>query len=66
MSGQVTITGTTLIAKDMATGASGCTGASGEQQQWVRNFLKRPIEMAFSQGILAWTSGTDTLSFKGK
>ncbi|MHA7298676.1 META domain-containing protein [Pseudarthrobacter sp. MDT3-1] len=66
LSAQATITGNTLTAKDIATGASGCTADTGEQQQWVENFLKRPIEMAYSQGILSWTSGTETLSFKGK
>lgn len=66
LSAQATITGSTLTATDIARGASGCTGDTGEQQQWVGNFLKRPIEMAFSQGILSWTSGTDTLSFKSE
>lgn len=64
MSGQATITGNTLTVRDIATGASGCTGDAGEQQLWVMDFLKRPIEMTFSQGILIWKSGTDTLSFK--
>jgi heat shock protein HslJ len=64
LSAQATITGNTLTAKDIATGASGCTGDTGEQQLWVTNFLKRAIEMTFSQGTLNWKSGTDTLSFK--
>ncbi|HEY8702676.1 MAG TPA: META domain-containing protein [Arthrobacter sp.] len=61
---QATITGNTLTVRDIATGASGCTADTGEQQQWVRQFLQRPIAMTFSQGILSWKSGTDTLSFK--
>jgi heat shock protein HslJ len=64
LSAQATITGNTLTAKDIATGASGCTADTGEQQLWVKNLLKRPIEMTFSQGTLNWKSGTDTLSFK--
>ena len=64
LSAQATITGNTLTAKDIATGASGCTGDTGQQQLWVTNFLKRPIEMAFSQGTLNWNSGTNSLSFK--
>jgi len=64
LSAQATITGDTLTAKDIATGASGCTAETGEQLLWVVDFLKRPIQMTFSQGILNWTSGTDTLSFK--
>lgn len=64
LSAQATITGNTLTAKDIATGASGCTDDTGEQQLWVTNFLKRPIEMTSSQGFLRWKSRTDTLSFK--
>lgn len=64
LSAQATITGNTLTAKDIATGASGCSDVTGEQQLLVTNFLRRPIEMTFSQGTLNWKSGTDTLSFK--
>nr|WP_157371011.1 META domain-containing protein [Arthrobacter sp. Leaf141] len=64
MSGPVTITGTTLTVGDIAIGASGCTGDSGEQQQWVLNFLQRPIEQTFSNGTLTWKSDSDTLNFR--
>jgi heat shock protein HslJ len=64
LSAQATITGDTLTAKGIATGASGCMDDTGRQQQWVMEFLKRPIQMTFSQDILSWTSGTDTLTFK--
>jgi hypothetical protein len=64
MSGQATLTGNTLTVSDIAIGAMGCIGESGDQQLWVLEFLKRPIEQTFSQGTLTWKSGTDTLSFK--
>ncbi|QHK22406.1 hypothetical protein GU243_17845 [Pseudarthrobacter psychrotolerans] len=65
LSGLATITGNTLTAKDIVTGASGCTnGNSGEQHLWVTDFLKRPIQMTFSQGTLIWKSGADSLSFQ--
>jgi heat shock protein HslJ len=67
MSGPATITGTTLTVRDIVIGASGCIDKDmGEQQQWVLDFLKRPIEQAFSDGTLTWKSGTDTLNFKGE
>jgi heat shock protein HslJ len=65
LSGTAQITGNTLTVTDIAIGASGCTDATGEQQSWAIDFLKRPIEMTFSQGTLLWKSGTDSLSFKG-
>ncbi|MCQ6270825.1 hypothetical protein M8J71_10065 [Pseudarthrobacter sp. R1] len=65
LSGLATITGNTLTAKDIATGASGCTDANaGEQHLWVMDFLKRPIEMTFSQGTLIWKGGANSLSFQ--
>ncbi|WP_354217796.1 MULTISPECIES: META domain-containing protein [unclassified Arthrobacter] len=66
MSGQATVTGNTLNARNIATGAVGCSGDVGEQHLWVLEFLKRPIELTFSQGTLTWKSGTDTLSFKSE
>lgn len=64
--GQATITGNTLTVRNIATGAMGCAGDVGEQHLWVMEFLKRPIELTFSQGTLSWKSGTDTLSFKSE
>jgi len=66
MSGPATITGSTLAVRDIAVGASGCTESAGDQQQWVLDFLKRPIEQTFTNGTLTWKSGTDTLNFKGE
>jgi hypothetical protein len=66
MSGLATITGSTLSVRDIAIGASGCTDSAGDQQQWVLDFLKRPIEQTFSNGSLTWKSGTDTLNFKAE
>jgi hypothetical protein len=66
ISGPATITGTTLTVGDIAIGASGCTDNTGEQQQWVLDFLKRPIEQTFSNGTLTWKSGTDTLNFRSE
>ncbi|MBT2598130.1 META domain-containing protein [Arthrobacter sp. ISL-72] len=66
MSGPATITGTTLTVRNIAIGASGCTEDGGDQQQWVLEFLKRPIEQTFSNGTLTWKSGTDTLNFKSE
>lgn len=63
LSGPATITGTTLIVSNVATGAMGCIEDAGGQQLWVMEFLKRPIDQTFSQGTLTWKSGTDTLSF---
>nr|BFE44129.1 hypothetical protein GCM10017547_20220 [Pseudarthrobacter oxydans] len=66
ISGPATITATTLTVRDIAIGASGCTDSAGDQQQWVLDFLKRPIEQTFSNETLTWKSGTDTLNFKGE
>lgn len=67
MSGPAKITGTTLTVRDIVIGASGCTDKNmGEQQQWVQDFLQRPIEQTFSNGTLTWKSGTDTLNFKSE
>jgi hypothetical protein len=54
ISGPATITGTTLTVGDITIGASGCTDNTGEQQQWVFDFVKRPIEQTFSNGTLTW------------
>lgn len=64
MSGPATLSGNRLTVRGIATGAMGCIGEDGNQQLWVLEFLKRPIEQTFSQDTLAWKSGTDTLSFK--
>ncbi|UKA56812.1 META domain-containing protein [Arthrobacter sp. FW306-2-2C-D06B] len=66
VSGPATITGDTLVAGKLGIGAMGCVSDAGSQQQWFVDFLKRPIEMSFSQGTLTWKSGSDTLIFKGK
>lgn len=66
MSGPATITGTTLTVKNIAIGASGCIEDGGNQQQWVLEFLKRPIQQTFSDGTLTWKSGTDALNFKSE
>jgi heat shock protein HslJ len=66
MNGQATVHGNTLNVRNIAVGAVGCTEDDGEQQLWVLDFLKRPIQMTFDDGILTWTSGTDSLTFRGK
>ena len=66
LGGQATITGNTLTVRNIATGAMGCAGDVGEQHLWVMEFLKRPIELTFSQGTLSWKSGTDTLRFESE
>lgn len=66
VSGPATITGDTLVVGKLGIGAMGCISDAGSQQQWFVDFLKRPIEMSFSQGTLKWNSGTETLVFKGK
>lgn len=67
MSGPATITGTTLTVRDVVIGASGCIDKNmGEQQQWVQDFLQRPIEQTFNDGTLNWKSGTDTLNFRSE
>jgi hypothetical protein len=64
MSGPATITGSTLTVRNIVIGAGGCIDKDmGEQQQWVFDFLQRPIEQTFSNGTLTWKSGTDTLNF---
>jgi heat shock protein HslJ len=63
-SGPVTIAGTTMTVGKLATGAVGCEGDLNAQHMWLFEFLKRPMDMAFSQDILTWKSGPDTLSFK--
>ncbi|MDQ0210778.1 META domain-containing protein [Arthrobacter bambusae] len=66
ISGPATITGNTLALGKLAAGAMGCAGESSAQEQWVTQFLSRPIEMSFVQDTLTWTSGGDTLRFKTK
>lgn len=66
ISGPAAITGNTLTVDELAVGAMGCAGDPSAQEQWVVQFLKRPIEMAFGQDTLTWTTGADTLSFKSK
>lgn len=66
MDGAATITGRTLQAGKIAVGAMGCAGEAAAQEQWVLHFLQRPIEMTFSDGLLNWKSGPDTLTLKGK
>lgn len=64
ISGPATIAGNTLTVGKIATGAEGCSGAAGDHQVWLQEFLKRPIAMTYTQGTLSWVSGTDALSFK--
>lgn len=66
ISGPAMITGSTLIVEKLAVGAVGCVGDPAEQEKWVVQFLKQPIEMTFNQDTLTWKGGTDTLSFKSK
>lgn len=66
ISGPVTIAGNIMAIGRIATGASGCIGTAGIHQAWIDEFLKRPIAMTYTQNTLAWTSGTDTLSFKAE
>lgn len=63
MSGQAAITGKTLTVRNTAIGAAACQADLAGQHLWVLEFLKRPIELEYSQGTLIWTSGTDTLRF---
>lgn len=62
----VTISGNAMTVGKIATGAVGCEGKVSDQHWWVIEFLKRPIEMTFNQGILTWKSGDETLSFKSE
>jgi hypothetical protein len=55
-----------MVVGDIAVGAVGCEGDISTQHLWVMEFLKRPIEMTFTDGMLKWVSGTETLSFKNK
>ncbi|GAA5189240.1 hypothetical protein GCM10023346_03260 [Arthrobacter gyeryongensis] len=66
ISGPAAITGNTLTLGKLAAGAMGCAGESSAQEQWVMQFLSRPIEMSFVQDTLTWRTGADTLSFKSK
>jgi heat shock protein HslJ len=62
--GPATIRGDTLHVGDIAVGAMGCAGDVGTQEQWVLQFLRRPIEMTAAGGVLNWTSGPDTLTLR--
>ncbi|WP_232082672.1 hypothetical protein [Arthrobacter sp. SO5] len=66
LSGPVTITRSTMVVGEIAVGAVGCEGDISTQHLWVMEFLKRPIEMTFSEGILNWRSGPETLNFKNE
>lgn len=65
LSGPATITGNTMLVGAIAVGSVGCGGDISTQHLWVLEFLKQPIEMTFSEGILNWRNGTETLNFKG-
>ncbi|MDF9750698.1 heat shock protein HslJ [Arthrobacter sp. ES3-54] len=62
--GPATISGNTLHVGDIAVGAMGCADGAGAQEQWVLQFLQRPIEMTSAGGALNWTSGPDTLTLR--
>ena len=64
ISGPADITGNVMTVGDIGIGAAGCPEDLGQQDTWVLEFLKRPVEVTFSQDTLQWTSGADTLSFK--
>lgn len=66
LSGPATITGNTMVVGDIAVGAVGCEGDVSAQHLWVMAFLKRPIEMTYTDGVLKWMSGSETLSFKSE
>lgn len=65
-SGPVTLAGNTMVVKKLAVGAVGCERDISTQHLWVMEFLKRPIEMTFNEGILSWKSGMETLNFKSQ
>jgi hypothetical protein len=54
-----------MLVGAIAVGSVGCGGDISTQHLWVLEFLKQPIEMTFSEGILNWRNGTETLNFKG-
>lgn len=64
--GPATISGDTLRVGGIAVGAMGCAGDVGAQEQWVVQFLRRPIDMTSADGALIWKSGPDTLTLKAK
>ncbi|WP_254785451.1 META domain-containing protein [Arthrobacter sp. ok362] len=64
VSGPATISGNTLHVGNIAVGAMGCAGDVGAREQWVLQFLQRPVEMTSADGVLKWTSGADTLTLR--
>lgn len=42
----------------------GCTGDVGDRENWISQFLKRPVEMTSAGGMLVWKSGPDTLTLR--
>lgn len=62
----VTITGSTLHAGKIAVDAASCASEFSIQQQWFVDFLQRPVDMAYSNGVLKWVSGSDILTFKNQ
>jgi hypothetical protein len=54
-----------MLVGAIAVGSVGCGGDISTRHLWVLEFLKQPIEMTFSEGILNWRNGTETLNFKG-
>lgn len=62
--GPAAISGNTLRVGDIAVGAMGCADDAGAQEQWVLQFLQRPIDMTSADGMLLWTSGPDTLTLR--
>ncbi|WP_426986184.1 hypothetical protein [Pseudarthrobacter sp. Y6] len=46
------ITGNVMTVGDIGIGAVGCPEDLGQQDTWVLEFLKRPVEVTFSQDTL--------------
>lgn len=64
LEGPANIAGETLTVTDILVGAIACDGEASDQQRWLVEFLRRPIEQSFDAGTLTWKSGTDTLTLK--
>jgi len=56
--------GTMTVSTETVVGAQGCVDEIGEQQHWLREFLKKPIQVSYKAGILTWQSDESSILFK--
>lgn len=61
----VTMNGSDMVLSGkMVVGASGCVDAAkDEQRSWALNLLQKGVQLNYTNGVLRWTSGSDSITF---